>query len=156
MFVPLQHIHPMLVHFPIVLFYLAVAFDIGATLTGRSVTDRSIAGRISLALAVLAALSAIATYIFGSMALNVAEAGGFHSDVAEMHEKLGGLTTIAFVIWAVLRTITWWRDARLPGAFRIAVPLVGVLGAVLITATAYYGGALVYGLGVNVAHAAGG
>ena len=56
----------------------------------------------------------------------------------------------------MLRTITWWRDARLPGALRVAVPLVGVLGAVLITATAYYGGALVYGLGVNVAHAAGG
>ena len=146
----------MLVHFPIVLFYLAAAFDIGATLMGRSVTDRSTAGRISLALVVLAALSAIASYVFGHMALNVAEAGGFHSDVAEMHESLGGLTTIAFVIWAVLRTITWWRDAVLPSAFRMAVPLVGVLGAVLITATAYYGGELVYGLGVNVAHAAGG
>jgi uncharacterized membrane protein len=150
MFVPLQHIHPMLVHFPIVLLYLAVAFDIGATFMGRSVTDRSTAGRISLALVVLAALSAIATYTFGSMALNVAEASGFHSDVAETHEMLGQWTAISFTIWAALRAIAWWRDTRLAGALSAMVPVIGLLGVVLVTSTAYYGGELVYALGVNV------
>jgi uncharacterized membrane protein len=36
----------------------------------------------------------------------------------------------------------------------IAVPVVEVAGAMLVTATAYYGGLLVYDLGVNVAKTA--
>jgi uncharacterized membrane protein len=37
----------------------------------------------------------------------------------------------------------------------LAVSLVEVAGAALVIATAYYGGQLVYDLGVNVVHAAG-
>jgi uncharacterized membrane protein len=36
----------------------------------------------------------------------------------------------------------------------IAVPVIEVAGAALVTVTAYYGGLLVYDLGVNVARAA--
>jgi len=154
--IPVQHIHPMLVHFPIVFFLSAVVFDIVLTLSGRCVTGRSPAGTVSLVLVSLAAVSAVATFFFGDMALEHAEAAGFHSEVAEIHEGLGTLTTGVFVLWALLRGFTWWQDMGGRGAVRAIAPAVEVIGALLVTVTAYYGGELVYGLGVNVAHAAGG
>jgi uncharacterized membrane protein len=154
--IPVQYIHPMLVHFPIVFFLSAAVFDIVATLSGRSVTGRSLAGTASLVLVALAAVSAVATFVFGDMALEHAEAAGFHSDVAEIHEGLGTMTTAVFVLWAVLRGFTWWQDMGGRGAVRAIAPAVEVVGALLVTLTAYYGGELVYSLGVNVAHAAGG
>lgn len=154
--IPVQHIHPMLVHFPIVFFLSAAAFDIVATLSGHSVTGRSWAGSVSLVLVLLAAVSAVATFFFGGMALHFAEAGGFSSEVAEIHEGLGEMTTAVFVMWAIIRSFTYWRDMSGRGAVRAVAPAFEILGAMLVSLTAYYGGELVYGLGVNVAHAAGG
>ena len=84
-----QHIHPLLVHFPIVLIVLLVAFDWIASLRGIPVTGRTPAGNASTAFAVLAGIAALAAFYFGGVALDIAEAGGFHSDVAEIHEGLG-------------------------------------------------------------------
>jgi len=153
--IPVQHIHPMLVHFPIVFFLTLALFDVVAMARGVTVTGRSAAGAVSLALAAAAAVSAIATYLFGGLALGVAEAGGFSSDVAEIHESLGGVTMAVFAVWALLRAYFWWRNTRLTGMRAFFVPAVEVAGAVLVTVTAYYGGQLVYDLGVNVARAAG-
>ena len=96
--IPLQHIHPMLVHFPIVFFLSLAAFDVIATVRGADVTGRSTAGTVSFTLALLAGLSAVATYIFGDIALGVAKSGGFQSSIAEIHEGLGGVTAAVFVI----------------------------------------------------------
>src|SRR5262245_50131801 len=92
----IAHIHPMLVHFPIVFFLTLAALDTVATLRGVPVTGRGGIGNVSTGLALLAGLFAIATYIFGDMALEFAEANGFHNDVAEVHEHLGGATAAAF------------------------------------------------------------
>jgi uncharacterized membrane protein len=91
----------------------------------------------------------------GDAALEFAESGGFHSDIAEMHEALGEATATAFAVWALIRIGLWWRDLRLTGAGALAVSLIEVAGAALVVTTAYYGGQLVFDLGVNVAHAAG-
>ncbi len=153
--VALQHIHPMLVHFPIVFFLTLAGFDLVAYWRGTSITGRSIAGSIAAGLAVLAGLSAIATMIFGSIALETAVAGGVSETLTETHEGLGTLTAIAFAVWALARAFVWWRNLRLGrGAEGVAV-LVEVAGAILVIVVAYYGGQLVYEFGVNVAHAAG-
>jgi len=151
----IQHIHPILVHFPIVFFITLAAVDLVATVRGRVTTGRGGLGSLSLGLALAAGGFAVAAYFFGDMALDVAESGGFHSDIAETHEALGQTTAAAFAVWALIRLGLWWRDLRLTGAGAFMVPLVEVAGAVLVVATAYYGGQLVYDLGVNVAHAAG-
>ena len=70
--IPVQHIHPMLVHFPIVFFLTLALFDVVAMGRGATVTGRSVAGAVSLALAAAAPVSAIATYLFGGLALGVA------------------------------------------------------------------------------------
>ena len=148
--IPVQHIHPMLVHFPIVFFFTLVGFDTLLVVSGRDITGRTRWGAMSTGLAVLAGLSALATFYFGGVALDVAESQGFHSDVAEMHESLGTVTAIAFALWAAVRVVAWSWNLRLPGRKAAAMPAIEFAGAILVTATAYYGGELVYGLGVNV------
>ncbi|HET6161668.1 MAG TPA: hypothetical protein VFE34_25230, partial [Dongiaceae bacterium] len=93
------------------------------------------------------------TYVFGDIALEAAEAGGFHNDIAEIHEGLGEATAAAFAIWAVVRAVAWWRNAKLSGGGALALSLVELAGAAVVLTTAYYGGQLVYNLGVNVATA---
>ncbi len=153
--IPVEHIHPMLVHFPIVFFLSLAVFDIVVAARGKDVTGRSYAGGVSTGIAVLAGLSGVAAFYFGGMALDIAESHGFHSDVAEMHESLGAASAVAFAIWALIRAFLWWRDIRLSGGTSALVPAIEVAGAALVSSTAYYGGMLVYDLGVNVAKAAG-
>ena len=84
----------------------------------------------------------------------MAEAGGFHSEIAEIHEALGETTAAAFALWALVRLYLWWRDTPTQGFVAILVPVLEIAGAVLVITTAYFGGRLVYDLGVNVAHGA--
>lgn len=151
--VPTQHIHPILVHFPIVLIYTLAAIDLVALAGGSAVTRRSGAGTISTFVALAAGVFAVGTWIFGGLALDHAEAAGFSSDIAEIHESLGGITAIAFLIWGLVRLALWIRNREFR-AVTIAIPLIEIAGTMLVTATAYYGGLLVYELGVNVAKAA--
>jgi uncharacterized membrane protein len=151
----IQHIHPILIHFPIVFFITLAAVDLVASVRGKFISGRGALGSLSLGLALAAGAFAVAAYFFGDMALDVAESGGFHSDIAETHEALGEATAAAFAIWALIRLGLWWRDTRLAGAGAFIVSLVEVAGAALVVTTAYYGGQLVYDLGVNVAHVAG-
>ena len=103
-------------------------------------------------LAVLAALFALATYAFGDMALEIAESTGWSSETAEIHEHLGMATTAFLVVWALLRLFVWLRKTALPGWARGLLPVVELGGAAAVLATAFFGGQLVYALGVNVAH----
>jgi uncharacterized membrane protein len=148
--IPVQHIHPMIVHFPIVLIFLLAAFDLIAVARGHQVSGRTTAGNISTSIAVLAAISALAAMAFGGMALDFAESGGFSSDVAEIHESLGTSVAIVLSVWALVRAVLWWGNWNIRGAFAAVFPLAAIVGAGLVVATAYYGGQLVFDLGVNV------
>jgi len=153
--IPLQHVHPMIVHFPIVLVFLVAGFEIVATALGRNVTGRTSGGNFAVGLLLVAAGAAIAAFYFGDLALSFAERSGFESDVAETHEALGRIVAIALPAWAAIRAIMWWRNATLSRPVDYLVPLVSIAGAGLITWTAYFGGQLVFDLGVNVAKVTG-
>jgi uncharacterized membrane protein len=144
-----QHIHPIFVHFPIVLIFCVAALDIISFWRRRDTTVRNGVGTISTSMALAAGLFAVATWYLGGLALDVAESGGFSSPVAEMHEGLGGITALAFLIWGLVRLGLWVRNRGI-GSMAIAVPAIEIAGSVLVTVTAYYGGILVYDLGVNV------
>jgi len=154
--IALEHIHPMIVHFPIVFFLTLATFDIVAVVRRVDVTGRTSTGNVSVGLAVLAALAAAVAAGFGDVALDIARSHGLKSSIAETHERLGGLTAVIFVIWAVARGVLWWRDIRLAGGSSMAVPIIEVVGTGLVMLTAYYGGVLVFDFGVNVTRAAGG
>jgi uncharacterized membrane protein len=137
--IPVQHIHPMIVHFPIVAIFLLVAFDVVATAMGKSVTGRTVVSNIATGLAVLAAGSAAAAFYF-----------------AETHEALGKYVAVFLALWALVRVVLWFRDFRFKGVSAYLVPLVTVAGTALVVTTAYFGGQLVFDLGVNVAKVAAG
>jgi uncharacterized membrane protein len=148
----IQHIHPMLVHFPIVLMYVLVIIDLAALTNRNAVTTRSGVGTISTFAAVAAGLFAVSTWFFGGMALDHAEAAGFSSEIAEIHEGLGEISALTFLGWGLLRLALWVRNREL-GTLALAIPALEIAGAALVTVTGYYGGQLVYDLGVNVTKA---
>ncbi|TPL43255.1 DUF2231 domain-containing protein [Mesorhizobium sp. B2-4-6] len=145
----IQHVHPILVHFPIVLIYTLVIIDLAALAGRNAVTMRSGVGTISTFVAVAAGLFAIATWLFGGMALDYAEAAGFSSEIAEIHESLGTVSAFTFLTWGAIRLALWIRNRDL-GTLALAIPAIEIAGAALVTVTGYYGGQLVYDLGVNV------
>ncbi|MGT2466192.1 DUF2231 domain-containing protein [Mesorhizobium atlanticum] len=59
----IQHIHPILVHFPIVLMYALVVIDLAALAHRNAVTTRSGVGTISTFAAVGAGLFAVCTCV---------------------------------------------------------------------------------------------
>lgn len=154
--ISIQHIHPMIVHFPIVIVFLVAGFELVATAMGRFVTARTASGNFAVGLLIIAALAAVAAFYFGDIALSYAEAGGFESDIAETHESLGKSVAISLSTWALVRAILWWRDVRIGGPLAWVIPVVSIALAGLTTLTAYYGGQLVFDLGVNVTRALGG
>jgi uncharacterized membrane protein len=149
--IPIQHIHPMIVHFPIALILSVAAVELIGVALGRDVTGRSPLGSLSTSMIVIAALAAATAYYFGDVALTFAESNGFESEVAEVHESLGKLVAISVFVWAIVRVALWWMNVHLSRPLAFVIPAVSIVGAGLVTWTAYYGGQLVFDLGVNVA-----
>ena len=151
--IPIEHIHPMLVHFPIVLFTLALCIDTGLVFMLRG----DLSARRCLPLTGLAALGigllfAVLAAVFGDMALDIAVDKGFGRDPLEEHEGLAGATITLFGLLALVQIIAAWRSIPLDGNRGKAFVGVMAIGFLLLVSTAYHGGELVYGLGVNVAH----
>jgi uncharacterized membrane protein len=144
-------IHPMLVHFPIVLFIAALAMDIILLLTKKDLADRQCLPLTALSALLLGILSAGAAAIFGDIALDKAVSLGFPTGPLETHETLALITIAVFSIHGLLRVLAVWRRYPLRGISAWIATLPGMVGVVLLIATAYYGGELVYHLGVNVA-----
>lgn len=149
----LAEIHPVIVHFPIVFFLSLVAFDTVTAVRGAPLAGRTSTGNISTGLALLAGLSAVVAFAFGDLAYDIARSAGYNETQLEIHEELGTWTAILLATWAVVRAYIWWRGAALVNRVRLAVLGIEFGGAALIITTAYFGGYLVYDLGVNVARA---
>ena len=147
---PLEHIHPMLVHFPIVLALLALAFDGLWLMAGRNKAAPIIRLQTGTIVFTLGALGAIAAFAFGDLAYDIAVTKGIAPATLESHEGWGSTTTMVFVAVAALRLVLWWRglDQKPVGIF-LAVGGTAVVAAMILV-SAYFGGHLVYDLGVNI------
>lgn len=147
---PLEHIHPMIVHFPIALALLALAFDLWWVIFRRGTEAPLIRLRTGTVVLTLGALAAILAYMFGDMAYDIAREKGVAEAVLETHEGMGTATAILFVVAALLRLFLWWKrlDEK-PAGIAVAI-LASVVVVVMVVITAYFGGALVYDHGVNV------
>ena len=148
--IPIEHIHPMLVHFPIVFGLSLAAFDLIAMLRGAAIGGRGPAASLSAGLAVLAGLAAMLAATFGDMALDIAFANGGPVDALEFHDMLGSTTSAVLGVWALVRAFLWWRKISLAGLRGGVVVAVELVFCALILATAYYGGELVFSHGVAV------
>ena len=149
--IDIAHVHPMLVHFPIVLFLLAVAIDFLVLLKGEDLAAKSCLSTTGLVALSLAALAAVAAAIFGDIALDKAVELGFKKAPLEQHEELGLITLwilIGLTLWQVFAR---WRGIRLDAGKGWAFFAISLLGVGTLLTAAYFGGELVYTIGVNVA-----
>ena len=148
--IDLAHIHPMLVHFPIVLFLVAIAVQLLTLVRGGDLSAGACLPSIGLGALILSALAAVAAAVFGDIALDHAVELGFPQDRLETHQELGLTTTWLFVALAMVQGLARWRRISLEAARGWSLALVGVVGCVILLLTAYHGGNLVYKIGVNV------
>lgn len=144
-------IHPMLVHFPIVLLLTATVMDITLLLLKKDLTSRQCLPMVALTALLLGTLAAGLAAIFGDIALDKAISLGFPSDPLETHETLALITIAVFSLHCLLRLLAVWRKYPLRGLSGWVSTLPGLAGVVLLIITAYFGGELVYHFGVNVA-----
>ncbi len=148
--IPITEIHPMLVHFPIVLWISAEAIAVAVLIRGGDLSARqhwsTTAFYSLLTGTVFAALSAI----FGNIALDHAVAAGFAAAPMELHETVAVITLSVFALHTVLRLLAIWRRYPLAGIRGWLSELPGLAGIGGLLATAYLGGELVYHMGVNV------
>lgn len=144
-------IHPMLVHFPIVFLITAVAIDLIVLLTKKDLAGRQGLPLIALSALLLGTIAAGISAIFGDMALDKAVSRGFPLSPLETHETLALIMIAVFSLYCLLRLLVLWRGHPLRGVIAWISALPGMAGVVLLIITAYYGGELVYHLGVNVA-----
>jgi len=147
---PLEQIHPFVIHFPIAFFLSLVVFDFIVTLRNIPLGGRGGVANLSAGLAVLAGIGATIASTFGGAALSIAEARGVSAQITDTHVTFGAVTGTALLIWGIVRGFLWYRQSVI-GKTK-AWGIVGVelvLSGMLVT-TAYFGGMLVYEFGVNV------
>ncbi len=136
-------IHPMVVHFPIALFITSVVFDfLAMRWRHKSFQDT---GFYTLIAGLLGAAAAVLT---GALAEEAVENKGIPESVIEIHEALGYATLLFFIGLLALRLLMRWKLIRESPALYLAM---GVIGIVILSATGYFGGSLVYDFGAGVA-----
>lgn len=154
----IEYIHPMVVHFPIVLAILVTLADAVALARGTAITGRGGYASFSAGLAVLAGATAALAAVFGDAAAEIAEGRGLAQaayEALETHEGLGFATAAMIGAWALIRAFLWWRGIELRGSRLFGFYALGTVAAILVVVTAYFGGHLVYDAGVNVVAAMG-
>ena len=147
--IDVAHIHPMLVHFPLALLPVGLLFQLVALLRTGSPFDRSCPSAAGLALLLLAAVAAVLAALFGDLALDKAVEAGFSADRLETHEELG--ITSAVLVGVLALWNGWWflRAGRSKGLGWFSW-VAGLAVLVVVLTAAWFGGELVYQLGVNV------
>lgn len=128
--------HPMVIHFPLVAFLLAVALDTLGAWTGASRWRET--ATVLWWVGLLGAAAAIAT---GLIAYNRVE----HSELAHVQMTLHRNLALAVVGILVITGLWRWRAPLSRGA-----ALLGVVGALGLLGVGYFGGELVFRHAVGV------
>ena len=145
-------LHPMLVHFPIVLLTVGFAVDVAGLALKKDWLLRA-----GLLLLILGTLGAIAARQSGKEEEETIIETPAIEETLDTHEDSGTFTMWFFVgITLVRAALTFWK--KFTPAMHWAFTILWAIGIALVIRTAYYGGTLVYnhGAGVAAGTAAGG
>ena len=146
----ITHIHPMLVHFPIVLLMVSLILSTYLFFNQQNIAERH-SVQIANAMALITGLvMAFVAAEFGDIALDAAVEKGFAVAPLEAHEELATATMILFSLLAAALIGALWKNIKLTGLKALVFVLVFYISTGVLLMTAYRGGNLVYQLGVNV------
>ncbi len=129
-------IHPIVDHFTIALFTLVVIFEIGGWLFKKEGLMNAAAWNLPIA-----AVAAIISYLSGRFMAEPLP----HPEAA--HELMETHETLALIAMIVIVALTLWRffiGKRLLEKLKIYYLLVGLVGLMILFATGFYGGKLVF------------
>jgi uncharacterized membrane protein len=139
------NVHPMLVHFPIVLVLLAAGADVVQLLRPRLG-----AGRLAPTLYLLGAASGVAAFLTGRTAALEVFIPGMAHGLVDDHRAWALLTTAALVAVATTRVAVQFVRRSDGLGWRMLFAVTGLVLAVLVQQTAERGARLVYEQGVGV------
>jgi len=126
-------VHPLVVHFPIALWFTSTFFDLLAWGRGDPLYRRSAYWLVGLGL-----LGAGASIAFGWLDLLDLERQGVGTGLLVRHRVHSGMAYAATVTYAF--NFEWRR--RTHNRFAVALVVLSLVGAVLISITGYLGGQL--------------
>lgn len=139
------NIHPMIVHFPIVLLIFAVIFDILFLLFKKlDWLEKS-----ALSLYVIGALAIIITFFTGRSAADSLDIPAKVIPAVTDHSDWAEITLSFFIIFSAVRlTIGLWKK-QLHRAILFIITIIGLIGIYLLYQTADHGAKLVFGYGLG-------
>jgi uncharacterized membrane protein len=151
---PLNHLHPLIVHFPIVLLLLAPAVALAGLLWPG---QRPGLHATALALLVLGSAAAAAALITGEAAAALAQRTPALRAALVRHESLAQATTLLAVLqtilFALIRLDRWWSGGPLRAGKAVAACALwlglSLVTAILLTRAAHEGGRMVHPLAIH-------
>jgi uncharacterized membrane protein len=140
------NLHPLIVHFPIVLVMTAAAIDILDAVFGRVPWLRVAATALYLA----GALSTVAAYLTGVQAGSTVFVPGMAHPVLTAHGQWAVASMCYCIVFGGLRLAALRTHIGRTRAARVLLLVFGLVGVVLIQQTAERGARLVYEFGTGV------
>ncbi len=141
--VPIEHIHPMIAHFPIALLITSVIFGILSRITNME--------RLSYAanyVMIFGVISGYIAIIFGYFAFTkIGDIYDVVENIALAHSVLGAIVIILFTLLLIVRGEINWLQLGKENIADIVFPVIGIL---LIIWVASLGSKMVYEYGVAV------
>ena len=138
------NIHPMIIHFPIALWYMAVLFELSFLFLTTSWLRNTTTG-----LYILGAAGSLASYLSGKQAIDIVSVPMQAELIAGNHADWAYYTVIYFMAYSAFRLFLFWKRWDKIKAVAILMFLLGLTGIGLITKTSELGARLVYEYGVG-------
>ncbi|MFD0770459.1 DUF2231 domain-containing protein [Bacillus sp. CGMCC 1.60114] len=135
-----SHIHPIMVHFPIVLIIMATCYDLFWIITHRELSPRK--GYWLWMLAFIFAWIAVGT--------GPEEDARGNTNIFEYHQNLADFTTILAFLVVAFRTFFIIKRKEFQKSILVVYCLLSVICSVAILSVGYFGGKMVYDQGVGV------
>jgi len=138
------NIHPMIIHFPIVLWIIAVLADLVWLFLQKNWLRN-----MAVALYVLGALGALGAYLSGTQAIDLVSVPMQGELTASNHSDWGSYTFYFFTAYAAIRLFFFWKQWDKKKWLAIVLVITGMVGIGIVAQTADLGAKLVYKYGVG-------
>lgn len=136
-------LHPLIIHFPIALLIVGVVCDVIGILGQRVFFQK-----MGYTLFALGAIASIPAALTGDQAAHVAQHIPNITADLDWHDTLGTATALSAVIITLIRTHLTFKK-QFVGPVQYAYLILAIVTAILVSASGYTGGRLVYDHGAG-------